>query len=101
MSALALREGRPVRPAARPVQSAGRRIDLRHYESRLGPAFGQDASPRVNHQRMAESLAAIFMLAALCSGEHETAVLDGTRALQHMPVGFAGLAGERGGDRQE
>ena len=43
---------------------------------------------------MAERLAAVLVLAALRGGEHEAAVLDGARAHQHIPVRFAGLAGE-------
>ena len=77
------------------------RIDLGHDHAGLGAAFGEDAAPRIDHQRMAEGLAAVLVLAALRRREHEAAVLDGARAHQHMPVRFAGLPGEGGRDRQE
>src|SRR4029450_4243082 len=44
---------------------------------------------------MTECLAPALMLAALRGREHETTVLDGARANEHMPVRFAGLAGKR------
>ena len=77
------------------------RIDVGEHDARLGAAFGEDAAPRIDHQRMAEGLAAVLVLAALRGGEHEAAVLDRARAHQHMPMRLAGLARERRRDRQE
>ena len=47
------------------------RIDLGEDHAGLGAAFGEDAAPRVDHQRMAERLAAVLVLAALRGREHE------------------------------
>src|ERR1035437_6601006 len=49
---------------------------------------------------MAEGLAPVLVLAALCGGEHEAAVLDGAGADQHMPMRLAGLLGESRRDRE-
>ena len=68
------------------------RIDLGHDHARLGAAFGEDAAPRIDDQRMAEGLAAVLVRAALRGREHEAAVLDGARAHQHVPMRLAGLA---------
>src|SRR4029079_6994121 len=40
---------------------------------------------------MSEGLAAVLMLATLRRREHERAVLDRARPVEHMPVRFAGL----------
>src|SRR6516162_1185575 len=69
-------------------------VDLCHDHARLGAALGQNAAPRVDDERMAVCLAAVFVLAALGGGEHEAAIFDGTCALQNMPVCFAGLPRE-------
>src|SRR5579872_3207684 len=50
---------------------------------------------------MPVSLAAVFVPAALRGGKDEAAVLNRTRALQDMPVRFAGLPRESRRDRQE
>ena len=77
------------------------RIDLGHHHAGLGAAFGDDAAPRIDHQRMAEGLAAVLVLAALRRGEHVAAVLDGAGAHQHVPVRLAGLLGEGRGNGEE
>ena len=45
--------------------------------ARLGAALGNDLAPRIDHQRVAERVAAVLVPAALGRGEHEAAVLDG------------------------
>ncbi len=77
------------------------RIDLGDQHARFGAAFGEDAAPRIDHERMAEGLAAVLMPAALRSGEHEAAVFDRAGAQQHVPMRFAGLAGECRRDGEE
>ena len=77
------------------------RIDLGQDDARLGAALGEDAAPGIDHQRMAEGLAAVLVLAALRRREHEAAVLDGAGAIEHMPVRLAGLPGEGGRDGEE
>src|SRR6476660_4264052 len=49
---------------------------------------------------MAVGVSAIFMFTALCGGKYETAVFDGPRPHENVPVCFAGLLGECGRDRQ-
>src|SRR5262249_22724684 len=44
---------------------------------------------------MTEGRASVLVQAALGSGEHVAAVLDGARPEQNVPVGLAGLLGER------
>src|SRR5215470_16387218 len=44
---------------------------------------------------MTESRASVLVQAALGSGQHEAAVLDGARPDQDVPVGLAGLLGKR------
>ena len=89
-------EGMRARAAA---TSAGS-ISAQH-DAGLGAAFGQHAAPGIDHQRMAEGLAAVLVLAALRGREHEAAVLDRARAHQHVPVRLAGLPGEGGRDGEE
>src|ERR1035438_6720247 len=71
-----------------------RQVDLGHHHPRLAAAFRQDTAPGIDDQRMSEGLAAVLVLAALCGGEHETAVLDGACSNQEMPMRFAGLLRE-------
>ena len=71
-----------------------RRIDFGNNHARLGAGFREDASPRIDHERMAERFPPAFVAAALRRGENETAVFDGTRAEEHMPVRLAGLSGK-------
>ncbi len=77
------------------------RIDLGQDHARLGAAFGEDAAPGVDDERMAEGLAAVLVLAALRGREHEAAVLDRAGAHQHMPMRLAGLLGEGRGDGEK
>ena len=80
------------------VTKAG--VDLGDHDAGLGAAFGQNAAPRIDNQRMAEGFAPVLVLAALRGGEHKATVLDGARAHQHVPMRFAGLLGEGRGNRQ-
>src|SRR3954454_281932 len=50
---------------------------------------------------MAERRAPVLVRAALGSGQNVTAILDGARPDQHMPVGLAGLLGKRSRDRDK
>src|SRR5215510_9776390 len=50
---------------------------------------------------MAESRAPVLMQTALGGREHVAAILDGARTDQDVPVGLAGLLGERRRDRDE
>src|SRR5690242_12364302 len=52
--------------------------------------------PGIDDERMAKCLAAVLVLSALCRGEHIAPVLDSPGAVEHMPVGLAGLFGECG-----
>ena len=78
-----------------------RRIDLGEDHAGLGAAFGNDAAPRIDHQRMAERLALVLMQAALRGRQHIAAVLDSARAIEYMPVRLAGLPGEGRGDGED
>src|SRR5580700_9342981 len=78
-----------------------RRIDFGEHNAGLRPALSENATPRIDNERMAESLSAVFVLAALGSGEDETAVLNRPRTQQHMPMRLAGLPGERRWDGEE
>ena len=69
-------------------------IDRRKKHARLGAAFGQNATPRIDDEGMPECLAAVLVLAALRRREHEGSVLDRPRADKHMPMRLAGLLGE-------
>ena len=85
---------------ARAAATSAGSISGQHH-ARLGAAFGEDAAPGIDHQRMAEGLAAVLVLAALRRREHEGAVLDRARADEHMPMRLAGLSGEGRRNRQE
>src|SRR5215831_5513560 len=50
---------------------------------------------------MAKRRAPVLVQAALRGGEHVAAVLDGTRPDQDVPMGLAGLLGERRRDGDE
>src|SRR5262249_5207183 len=63
-------------------------IDHRQDYARLGAAFGENATPRVDDEGMAEGLAAVLVLAALRGRQHEGAVLDRAGAVKHMPMCF-------------
>ena len=103
------------RPAVRPPRSGGRAAATEcgrapatsagsisaNDHAGLGAALGDDAAPRIDHQRMAEGLAAVLVLAALRGREHVAAVLDGAGAHQHVPVRLAGLPGEGRRDGEE
>ena len=84
-----------------------RRRDLRRIDRRRGstpgsvPPSARILAPRIDHERMAESLAAVLVPAALGGGEHEAAVLDRACAHQNVPMRLAGLLGEGRGDREE
>ena len=77
------------------------RIDFGDHHARFGAAFGKDAAPRIDDQRMAEGVAAVLVPAALRRGEDEATIFDGARPLQDMPVRLAGLARERRGYREK
>src|SRR5262245_53453008 len=79
----------------------GGRIDHRHDHARVRAALGQNATPRVDDERMPESFSPVLVLATLRGCEHEGAVLDRPRAAQHMPMSFAGLSRERRGDGEK
>src|SRR5262249_39575589 len=70
-------------------------VDVRHDHAGLGAAFGNDAAPWIDDQRMTEGLAAVLTLASWPRAQHVAAVLDGARAVEHMPVRLAGLPRER------
>src|ERR1700722_3033031 len=70
------------------------RIDFSHHDTRLGAALGENAAPRIDDQRMAESVAAVFVPATLCRGEAEPAVFERAGALQDVPMRLASLSGE-------
>src|SRR4030095_11930890 len=55
-------------------------IECREDHARLGAALGQNATPRIDDEGMAEGFAAVLVVAALRGREHEGAVLDRTRA---------------------
>src|SRR5262245_46998793 len=86
---------------ARPYRRDLRRIDIGKDDTRLGAAFGEYLTPRIDHDRMAERVAAVLVASALSGGEDETAVLDCTRAGQDVPMRGAGLLGEGRRDRDE
>src|SRR5262245_1626229 len=69
-------------------------IDRRQKDARLGAGLGQNAAPRICDEGMSECFPAVLVLAALCRREHEGAVLDRTRAHEHMPMRLASLLGE-------
>ncbi len=79
----------------------GRRVDLRQDDAGLVAALGDDAAPGIDHERVTVGLAAVLMLAALRGREDEGAVLDGAGAVEHVPMGFAGLLRERRGDGEK
>src|SRR6185312_4917100 len=83
---------------ARACRCGRRRIDLREDDAWLGAAFGEHAAPRIDDQRVAEGLTSVLVLSALCRRKNKTAVLDGARASEHVPMRLAGLCGEGGGD---
>src|SRR5262245_30177097 len=84
---------------ARPYRRDLGRIDIGKDDARLGAAFGEYLTPRIDHDRMAERVAAILVPSALGGGEDETAVFDCARAGQDMPMRSAGLLGESRRDR--
>ena len=59
----------------------------------------QHLAPRIDHQRMAEGVAAILVMADLGRGDDEQPGLDRPRPQQHVPMRLAGRHGERRGDR--
>src|SRR4051812_44636083 len=71
-----------------------RYIDLGEEHAGLDAALSEDLAPGRDDQRMAIGLALVLVQSGLRGGEYEAAGLDRTRAQQHMPMRFAGLAGE-------
>src|ERR1700759_913137 len=67
-----------------------RRIDLSHDHAGLATAFGDDAAPRIDHDRVAVCVAAMLVPPTLGRRKNETAVFDRACARQNMPVGLAG-----------
>ena len=60
-----------------------------------------DGTPGIDDQRVTIALALAFMRSGLGGGEHEAAVLDGARAQQRVPMGFAGPHREGGRHGEE
>ena len=78
-----------------------RKIDIGKDRRRVPRRLGQHLAPGRDDQAVAEGGTAVLMQAALRGGEHEGAGLDGAGADQNMPMRFAGLLGEGGGDGDE
>src|SRR6185312_7473538 len=69
-----------------------RRIDFSNDNARfVMRGLGKYSAPWVDDQRMAVGLAAVLMHAPLRGRDDESAVFDGARAQQDMPVRLAGL----------
>jgi hypothetical protein len=85
--------------AARRATSAGSISAIDH--AGLDAAFGEDAAPGSTTSEWPKVSRPFSCVPPLRGREHEAAVLDRARAHQHVPVRLAGLARERGGNRQE
>ena len=76
------------------------RIDLGEDHAGLGAAFGHDASPGVDHQRMAIGLAAVLMHTALRGLEGDPNAAQLARAERQRAIALAGVLQFMGLQRQ-
>ena len=73
-----------------------RRIDLRKDHAGLLAALGDDLAPRIDHDRMAERLAAVLVRAALRADpdliHHSEMLLAGAIGFENIASGIGGVA---------